>query len=99
MVARLTTVQGHPVRGERAHSMGRIDVHRMADRPDASRPSPEDGRGSHLGFVAHEIRNPLSTALWTAELLVRMPAEERGGARGDKLTAMCLRSIARVRQL
>lgn len=59
----------------------------------------EDKRGSHLGFVAHEVRNPLSTALWSAELLGRMPAEERGGARGEKLAAMCLRSITRVRQL
>jgi signal transduction histidine kinase len=59
----------------------------------------DDSRGAHLGFVAHEVRNPLSTALWSAELLARMPAEERGGARGEKLTAMCLRSLGRVRQL
>jgi K+-sensing histidine kinase KdpD len=59
----------------------------------------EDERGGYLGFVAHEVRNPLSTALWSAELLVRMAAEERGGARGDKLTGMCLRSLSRVRQL
>jgi K+-sensing histidine kinase KdpD len=58
-----------------------------------------DVRGDHLGFVAHEVRNPLSTALWSAELLARMSAEERGGARGEKLTAMCLRSLGRVRQL
>ncbi len=58
-----------------------------------------DLRGDHLGFVAHEVRNPLSTALWSAELLARMPPEERGGARGEKLTAMCLRSLGRVRQL
>jgi signal transduction histidine kinase len=59
----------------------------------------DDSRGAHLGFVAHEVRNPLSTALWSAELLARMPAEDRGGARGEKLTAMCLRSLGRVRQL
>jgi len=59
----------------------------------------EDARGDHLGFVAHEVRNPLSTALWSAELLARMNAEERGGGRGEKLTAMCLRSLGRVRQL
>jgi signal transduction histidine kinase len=58
-----------------------------------------DARGGYLGFVAHEVRNPLSTALWSAELLARMTGEERGGARGEKLTAMCLRSLARVRQL
>lgn len=56
-------------------------------------------RGGYLGFVAHEVRNPLSTALWSAELLTRMPEVERGGARGAKLSAMCLRSISRVRQL
>jgi signal transduction histidine kinase len=61
---------------------------------------PEDERrAGHLGFVAHEIRNPLSTALWTAELLARMTPADRGGARGDKLSGMCLRSLARVRQL
>lgn len=59
----------------------------------------EDGRGDYLGFVAHEVRNPLSTALWSAELLARMPQEERGGARGEKLSQMCLRSLGRVRQL
>jgi len=56
-------------------------------------------RAAFLGYVAHEVRNPLSTALWTAEMLVRMPAEERGGARGAKLTAMTLRALTRVRQL
>lgn len=60
---------------------------------------PSEARGDHLGFVAHEVRNPLSTALWSAELLARMTPEERAGARGDKLTAMCLRSLGRVRQL
>ena len=62
-------------------------------------PRPEATRGGHLGFVAHEIRNPLSTALWTAELLARMSPVDRGGARGEKLSAMCLRSVSRVRQL
>lgn len=56
-------------------------------------------RPSHLSFVAHEIRNPLSTALWTAELLARLPPEERGGARGEKLAGICLRSVGRVRLL
>ena len=79
--------------------MERIDVQVMAERPESERRSPDDPRVGHLGFVAHEIRNPLSTALWTAELLARMAAAERGGARGEKLSAMCLRSIARVRQL
>ncbi|HEY6006471.1 MAG TPA: histidine kinase dimerization/phospho-acceptor domain-containing protein [Anaeromyxobacter sp.] len=56
-------------------------------------------RAGFLGFVAHEVRNPLSTALWSAELLSRMSAEQRSGSRGERLSAMCLRSIARVRQL
>jgi signal transduction histidine kinase len=56
-------------------------------------------RSSHLGFVAHEIRNPLSTALWTSELLGRLSPAERGGARGEKLAAICLRSVGRVRLL
>ncbi|WP_242335369.1 MULTISPECIES: sensor histidine kinase KdpD [Anaeromyxobacter] len=64
------------------------------ERADAN-----ERRSGYLGFVAHEVRNPLSTALWTAELLARMSPEERGGARGDKLSAMCLRSLSRVRQL
>lgn len=58
-----------------------------------------EDRASYLGFVAHEIRNPLSTALWTAELLGRMDASDRAGARGEKLAGMCLRSLQRVRHL
>jgi signal transduction histidine kinase len=74
------------------------------DRTDAPEDRPADAgenerRSSYLGFVAHEVRNPLSTALWTAELLARMSSAERGGPRGEKLSAMCLRSLARVRQL
>ena len=56
-------------------------------------------RASLLGFVAHEVRNPLSTALWSAELLARLSIEERGGARGEKLAGMCLRSLQRLRIL
>ena len=56
-------------------------------------------RGSFLGFVAHEIRNPLSTALWSAELLVRLSTEDRAGPRGEKLAGMCLRSLQRLRLL
>ncbi len=66
------------------------------DGPDSD---PRERRAGFLGFVAHEVRNPLSTALWSAELLSRMPAVERAGARGEKLSQMCLRSISRVRQL
>ncbi|MBK9517500.1 MAG: sensor histidine kinase [Anaeromyxobacter sp.] len=60
---------------------------------------PASDRERHLGFVAHEVRNPLSTALWTAELLTRIPSAERGGARGEKLAAICLRSVGKVRTL
>ncbi|MFO0581377.1 MAG: histidine kinase dimerization/phospho-acceptor domain-containing protein [Anaeromyxobacter sp.] len=56
-------------------------------------------RAGKLGFVAHEVRNPLSTALWTAELLSRMSAADRGGARGEKMADMMLRALGRVRQL
>jgi signal transduction histidine kinase len=59
---------------------------------------PEE-RASHLAFVAHEIRNPLSTALWSAELLARLSAEERGGPRGEKLARMSLRALSRLRRI
>jgi len=62
-------------------------------------PVTETDRPAHLGFVAHEIRNPMSTALWTAELLGRMSPADRAGARGDKLTGLCFRSLTRVRLL
>jgi signal transduction histidine kinase len=71
----------------------------VSDDPNESGGEGAQRRGAFLGFVAHEVRNPLSTALWSAELLSRLSAEERGGARGEKLTGMCMRSIARVRQL
>lgn len=70
-----------------------------SDSTDDKRPDSAERRRAFLGFVAHEVRNPLSTALWSAELLGRISAEERGAARGEKLSAMCLRSISRVRQL
>lgn len=72
---------------------------RSSEREAARASEGAERRRGFLGFVAHEVRNPLSTALWSAELLGRITAEERGGARGEKLSAMCLRSIGRVRQL
>ena len=63
-----------------------------------SHPDLEE-KASHLAFVAHEIRNPLSTALWSVELLARMTPEERGGARGEKLSRMSLRALSRLRRL
>jgi signal transduction histidine kinase len=71
----------------------------VSDKEDHSAAEASVKRGAFLGFVAHEVRNPLSTALWSAELLARLTAEERGGARGEKLVGMALRSIGRVRQL
>jgi K+-sensing histidine kinase KdpD len=67
--------------------------------PGAGASEPGQPRAGRLAFIAHEARNPLATALWTAELLARMSSPERGGARGEKLAAMCLRSILRVRQV
>jgi K+-sensing histidine kinase KdpD len=63
-----------------------------------SRANPDE-KASQLAFVAHEIRNPLSTALWSVELLARMTAEERGGARGEKLSRMSMRALTRLRRL
>jgi K+-sensing histidine kinase KdpD len=83
---------------------GYIPDHRTArglegELTDGAESGGNSNRSGFLGFVAHEVRNPLSTALWSAELLSRMSAEQRAGARGERLSAMCLRSIARVRQL
>jgi signal transduction histidine kinase len=63
------------------------------------RPAEPEIRAGFLGFVAHEMRNPLSTALWSAELLARLAPEERGGARGEKLAGMSLRALQRLRIL
>jgi len=61
--------------------------------------SPCEARSSYLGFVVHEFRNPLATALWCAQLLGRLGPEERGGARGMKLAATAQRAMARVGRL
>jgi K+-sensing histidine kinase KdpD len=79
--------------------MERTDMPDFKPESGSRSPEGEGARAGHLGFVAHEIRNPLSTALWTAEMLARMTLQDRGGPRGEKLSAMCLRSVARVRQL
>jgi K+-sensing histidine kinase KdpD len=67
--------------------------------PSAESSAEPEGKASQLAFVAHEIRNPLSTALWSAELLARMTPEERGGPRGEKLSRMSLRALTRLRRL
>ena len=76
---------------------------RALERPSQAvrddRPAEPEIRAGFLGFVAHEMRNPLSTALWSAELLARLAPEERGGARGEKLAGMSLRALQRLRTL
>ncbi|HET9594208.1 MAG TPA: histidine kinase dimerization/phospho-acceptor domain-containing protein [Anaeromyxobacteraceae bacterium] len=79
------------------------EEHQALDRPPEAlrddRPPEAEVRAGFLGFVAHEMRNPLSTALWSAELLARLAPEERGGARGEKLAGMSLRALQRLRTL
>jgi len=58
-----------------------------------------DGNGGYLGFVAHEARNPLTTALWCSELLGRLAPEERGGPRGHKLAGLAHRALRRLSRL
>jgi signal transduction histidine kinase len=61
----------------------------------------QDGkpRTKHLGFVAHEIKNPLATALWSVDLLKRMEGEERSGPRADKIIDASLRALRKLRRL
>jgi K+-sensing histidine kinase KdpD len=56
-------------------------------------------RGKYLGFVAHEIKNPLATALWSCDLLKRMDAADRGGPRAEKMVDASLRALRRMRRL
>jgi K+-sensing histidine kinase KdpD len=56
-------------------------------------------RGKYLGFVAHEIKNPLATALWSVDLLKRMENEGRTGPRADKIIDASLRALRRMRRL
>lgn len=67
--------------------------------PSAETRTEVDEKASHLAFVAHEVRNPLSTALWSVEMLARMSPEERAGARGEKLSRISLRALTRLRRL
>ncbi|HUJ29314.1 MAG TPA: histidine kinase dimerization/phospho-acceptor domain-containing protein, partial [Myxococcales bacterium] len=60
---------------------------------------PPPGRGKYLAFVAHEIKNPLATVLWSADLLKRMKGDERGGERGEKMIDVSLRALRRMRRL
>lgn len=56
-------------------------------------------RGKYLGFVAHEIKNPLATALWSVDLLKRMEGPDRSGPRSDKIIDASLRALRRMRRL
>jgi K+-sensing histidine kinase KdpD len=56
-------------------------------------------RGKYLGFIAHEIKNPLATALWSCDLLKRMDGADRAGERAEKMIDVSLRSLRRMRRL
>lgn len=60
---------------------------------------PVGKRGKYLGFVAHEIKNPLATALWSADLLKRMEGPDRSGERAEKMIDVSLRALRRMRRL
>lgn len=72
-----------------------------ASEATASRPLPQANldRAGYLGFVAHELRNPLATALWSAELLGRLRPEERAGERGLRLATLGTRALTRLQGL
>jgi K+-sensing histidine kinase KdpD len=60
---------------------------------------PGKRRPRYLGFVAHEIKNPLATALWSCDLLKRMDAADRASARGEKMADASLRALRKMRRL
>src|SRR2546427_12572095 len=60
---------------------------------------PPRARGKYLGFVAHEIKNPLTTALWSCDLLKRMDSADRAGERAEKMIDVSLRALRRMRRL
>ena len=62
-------------------------------------PPAGNRRGKYLGFVAHEIKNPLATALWSCDLLKRMDAADRAGPRAEKMVDASLRALRRMRRL
>lgn len=84
---------------ERTEAESAAAAERKVDGSPPERTADAELRSSFLGFVAHEVRNPLSTALWSAELLARLSGDERGGPRGEKLSGMCLRALQRLRLL
>jgi K+-sensing histidine kinase KdpD len=62
-------------------------------------PPAGNRRGKYLGFVAHEIKNPLATALWSCDLLKRMDTADRAGPRAEKMVDASLRALRRMRRL
>jgi K+-sensing histidine kinase KdpD len=62
-------------------------------------PPAGNRRGKYLGFVAHEIKNPLATALWSCDLLKRMDTAHRSGPRAEKMVDASLRALRRMRRL
>jgi len=62
-------------------------------------PPAGNRRGKYLGFVAHEIKNPLATALWSCDLLKRMDIADRSGPRAEKMVDASLRALRRMRRL
>jgi K+-sensing histidine kinase KdpD len=62
-------------------------------------PPAGNRRGKYLGFVAHEIKNPLATALWSCDLLKRMDSADRAGPRAEKMVDASLRALRRMRRL
>ncbi len=49
-----------------------------------------------LSFLVHEVRNPLASALWSAEMLARRSLNE---PRADRLSHLAVRSVRRLRAL
>ena len=60
---------------------------------------PASKRAKYLGFIAHEIKNPLATALWSCDLLKRMDQGDRGGEKAEKMIDVSLRALRRMRRL
>jgi signal transduction histidine kinase len=60
---------------------------------------PTAGRTKYLGFVAHELKNPLATALWSCDLLKRMEPGDRETERAEKMIDVSLRALRRMRRL
>jgi signal transduction histidine kinase len=59
-------------------------------------PPADELRERLLSFMVHEIRNPLASTLWSAEMLARKPL---GDGRNDRLAQLASRSVRRLRML